>query len=242
MSEQENEIISFLMIGQSNMAGRGALNEVPPIRNQRCFMLRMGIWQHMSEPINPDVSVFEGKYRSGISLAASFADEYARYYNNNIGLIPCAVGNTQISQWQPGEILFDNAVMNARLAMRTSRLGGIIWHQGESDCKNFEPEKYAENLIFMVEELRRQLDAPDVPFIMGEISEKITEKWGLADNPPKMNRLLHGLKEKISCCEVASSKDLTLKDDGVHFDSVSCRELGKRYFEKYLDLHGIRKK
>lgn len=40
---------SFLMIGQSNMAGRGFIHEVPPIYNERIQMLRNGRWQMMAE-------------------------------------------------------------------------------------------------------------------------------------------------------------------------------------------------
>lgn len=83
---------SFLLIGQSNMAGRGDFGEVPEIINDRCFMLRNGRWQLMSEPINPDRAVFNPDFHSGVGLAASFADEYAKYFNDTIGLIPCADG------------------------------------------------------------------------------------------------------------------------------------------------------
>ena len=48
---------SFLIIGQSNMAGRGHLHEVKPIINERIVMLRNGRWQMMAEPINCDRSV-----------------------------------------------------------------------------------------------------------------------------------------------------------------------------------------
>ena len=141
-------IDSILMIGQSNMAGRGDFGEVPEICNSRCFMLRNGRWQPMSEPINPDRSIFKGDFRSGISLAASFADEYAKYFGQNVGLIPCADGGTNIDQWQPGSILFDNAVFNVKLAKRTSNLKGIIWHQGESDCHSDESlNDYSEKFI-----------------------------------------------------------------------------------------------
>ena len=70
---------SFLMIGQSNMAGRGDFDEVSEIVNAKCFMLRMGLWVDMSEPINPDRAMFGHKFHSGVGLAASFADECAKY-------------------------------------------------------------------------------------------------------------------------------------------------------------------
>ena len=37
-------IHSFLLIGQSNAAGRGFKNEVEPIENKRIFVLRNGRW------------------------------------------------------------------------------------------------------------------------------------------------------------------------------------------------------
>ena len=73
--ELNNEIESFLMIGQSNIAGRGEFGEVEAIENDDCFMLRMGLWEKMSEPINPDAPIYCEDFHSGISLAASFADE-----------------------------------------------------------------------------------------------------------------------------------------------------------------------
>jgi hypothetical protein len=134
LQTQGGEIYSFLMIGQSNMAGRGEFADVEPINNPNCRMLRMGRWQKMSEPINPDRKIFsKGSFHSGIGLAASFADQLATENECQIGLIPCADGGTRLSQWMPGEILFDHAVMMTKLAMRTSRLAGILWHQGESD-------------------------------------------------------------------------------------------------------------
>lgn len=41
---------SLLLIGQSNMAGRGYLSDVPAIYNENIEMLRNGRWQMMAEP------------------------------------------------------------------------------------------------------------------------------------------------------------------------------------------------
>ena len=129
IQETTNQIDSFLMIGQSNMAGRGEFSEVDPLLNPSCFMLRMGRWQKMSEPINVDRGVFEYRPRSGVSLGASFADGVAKATGKQVGLIPCADGGTSLSQWMPGEILYDHAAFMTKLAMRNSKLCGILWHQ-----------------------------------------------------------------------------------------------------------------
>lgn len=236
INECNDRIVSFLMIGQSNMAGRGELKDVDPIKNRMCYMLRMGRWQHMSEPINPDRTNIASKFRSGVSLAASFADELTKANQISVGLIPCADGGTKISEWQPGSILFEHAVMMTKLALRTSELGGIIWHQGESDCRDFDRATYRKLFLNTMSELRKELNAEGLPLIIGEISEEISSEWDVGDGPQKLNRLLRELKSEIPCCEIASAKGLTLKEDGLHFDSHSCRELGIRYFQKYKQL------
>ena len=101
-TEHKDEIHSFLMIGQSNMAGRGDLGTVPRINNPQCFMLRMGRWQAMREPINPDRSIYDGTFRSGISLGASFADKAANTLGCKVGMIPCADGGTKIDSLVAG--------------------------------------------------------------------------------------------------------------------------------------------
>ena len=231
----ENTICAFLMVGQSNMAGRGDFGEVEPIENPDCFMLRMGRWQPMSEPINPDRAIFDNRFHSGVGLAASFADELARYSNRKIGLIPCADGGTKIEQWQPGEILFEHAVMMAKLAMRTSRLCGIIWHQGESNCDNFDGAEYRRLFLNTMTSFRKELGAENLPIIIGEISEHIAPEWGLS-HFSHMNVVLHDLQGELPLCGIASAENLILKEDGIHFDSRSLRELGKRYFKQYIKI------
>ena len=229
------DLKSFLMIGQSNMAGRGEFADVTPIDNFRCYMMRNGRFLRMSEPVNPDRPIFGIKFHSGTSLAASFANELANEKKCRVGLIPCADGGTYIDEWQPGEILYEHAVFMTKLAMKNSTLSGILWHQGESDCETDELlYSYKEKLKKLAASLRRDLGCPDVPFIVGELSEKTT--WDFARRVPEFNSRLYEAAEEIPNCAVVSSHGLELKPDGIHFNAVSLREFGKRYFEKYKEL------
>ena len=234
----ENDVIrSFLMIGQSNMAGRGDIADVPPIRNPLCHMLRMGRWQKMSEPINPDRAIFEWRYRSGVGLAASFADEVANRDGEKVGLIPCADGGTMLSQWMPGELLYDHAVMQTRLAMRTSRLSGILWHQGESDCRgDFSAEQYKEDFIKMITSLKKDVGVTDIPVIIGELSHSYGEQHGMGELPEILNGVFYEIAKELPNCSVVSSEGLNMKADGLHFDSASLRIFGRRYANAYFDL------
>ena len=231
-------IKSFLLAGQSNMAGRGTIGEVPPIHNAKCHMLRNGLWQPMSEPINPDRAIFEGTFRSGVGLSASFADEFAKDRGEDVGLIPCADGGTMISQWMPGETLFDNAVMQTRMAMRTSEFAGILWHQGEQDCRPERIACYKERLITVLNGFRKALNAEKLPIIMGELTLIFPPDVTPDDHPAQINRIIHEVADELPYCAVASSEGLTLKEDWIHFSSASYREFGKRYYAAYRSVVG----
>ncbi len=136
-------------------------------------MLRNGRWQKMSEPINPDRSILEGKFHSGISLGASFADAIAKALNCKVGLIPCADGGTDIDDWKEGGVLYRHALIMARLALETSTLSGIIWHQGESDCSSEEKAKNHKSKFYnVITALISDLGVGDLPVIIGELSSE----------------------------------------------------------------------
>ena len=233
---QDGEVDSILLIGQSNMCGRGIIGQVPPIDPEgKMFMLRNGRWQPMSEPINPDRQVFaksDVEFRSGVSLAASFAQEYAHAYDRKVGLIPCADGGTKLIEWQPGEILFDHAVMQAKLAQRSSKICGILWHQGESDSREpADVAAYAERFFCMLDAMVRALGLDEtVPVIVGEITLLTGKRWPLA---AEINGELHKIAASRPNMDIASAEGLTLSADGIHFDSASYRVFGRRYFEAY---------
>jgi hypothetical protein len=160
---------SILIIGQSNMGGRGFREEVPPINNERLFVLRNGRWRAMYVPVNPD------RLTSGINLVESFADAYAKEHNVDVGIIPCADGGTCLDQWQVGGLLFDHACYMAELASRTSAIAGVLWHQGESDCAEDRYPFYEEKLAVILRAFRRKLGLEDVPFLLGGLGDYLKD-------------------------------------------------------------------
>ncbi len=220
---------SFLLIGQSNMAGRGVLESVPKLSNDKIFMFRDGEWLPMEEPLHRD------KPEAGIGLSPAFADEFVKKTSEVVGLIPCAVGGTALSQWMPGEELYQNAVHVAKKAQETSTLAGVLWHQGEGDITNAELAKsYKERFMLMINTLKAELGISDVPVIVGELGEFLAKGEG------------HSHLETVNCAlrdiaatknfAIALAKGLVDKGDTLHFDAASLREFGKRYFEAYLKI------
>lgn len=157
---------SFLLIGQSNMAGRGFKHEVPPIYNERIMMLRNGRWQMMTEPIHFDRPV------AGVGLAASFAETWCKdHEGEKIGLIPCAEGGSSIDEWSRDGALFRHAINEAIFAKEDSEFTGILWHQGESDSQDGKYKEYDEKIRRLFHELRTELSVPNIPLVIGGLGD-----------------------------------------------------------------------
>lgn len=236
--DSDAPIYSFLMVGQSNMAGRGKLDGAPILSDSRCLTMRMGRWQAMTEPVNLDRSPFPGfGAQSGAGPAPRFAQLYAEIFDRRVGLIPCADGGTCIDQWAPGSILFDHAVFQAKLAMRTSKLSGILWHQGEADCKKMEDVlAYPEKFLCTMKAFLQQL-GEDLPIVIGELGRPELGFYSSdAQSLIEFNRRLPELAAQLPRCRVASSEGLPCQGDGFHFGTADIRKLGERYFEAYKSL------
>lgn len=231
-------IHSFLLIGQSNMAGRGLKEEVEPIPNDHIYVLRNGRWLPMYVPVNPD------RVTAGINLSESFAYAYLQDHPGvEVGLIPCADGGTSIGQWMPGDVLFDHAVMTAKLAQRSSKIVGILWHQGESDCSDEKRALYAGRFREMAARLREELNLQDVPMLVGGLGDFLANFVGstgsrvTADNYTKVNDILKSLAEEDPRVEFVSAEGLGDKGDNLHFSAKALREFGLRYYEAFKKLN-----
>ena len=134
----------FLLIGQSNMAGRGVVEEQDRVPIPRVFMLNKAMeWVPAVDPVHfdkPDIA--------GVGLARSFGKTLAfAAPDASIGLIPAAFGGTSLDEWKVGGKLYEEAVRRAKFAMRSGKLRGILWHQGEADAgKKETAASYRERL------------------------------------------------------------------------------------------------
>lgn len=223
---------SFLLIGQSNMAGRGFLSDAHEIDISHIYTLRNGRWQQMFRPINPD------RITSGVSLAESFAESYAKKHGKDVGLICCADGGTSLDQWQPGGVLFEHAVMQAKLAMRSSRLVGVLWHQGEADCSAENANTYPQRFENLMKTLRAELDMPDLPFILGGLGDFLPQRTFDADlqNYQQVNLALRLIAADDPMCAFAEAEGLLSNPDHLHFCADALYEFGLRYFAAFESL------
>ena len=222
-------IHSILIIGQSNMGGRGFKDDVEPIDNDGILVLRNGRWRPMYVPVNPD------RKTSGINLAESFADLYVKEKGVQLGIIPCADGGTCLDQWAVGGLLFDHACYMAKLAQRTSTIAAVLWHQGESDCDSSRYPFYEEKLLKIIDAFRERLGLYDVPFLLGGLGDFLKRfENPIFSNYVYVNEALRRVAKRRDRIGFVSAEELESNPDNMHFSARALREFGVRYYNEFL--------
>ena len=219
----------YLLVGQSNMAGRGKIALEDKVAVPRVLMLNKGNeWVSAVDPIHFDKTI------AGVSLGRTFGIEMAKSNKDvKIGLIPCAVGGTPIRRWQQHGDLYKVALKRAKLAQKDGVIKGILWHQGEGDSGKEETAKiYEAQLHAMVTAWRKDLAGENIPVVVGELGQffKRAKFKGTVD------AALKALPSKVKHAAWVSAEGLEHKGDVVHFNAAGYREFGKRYAEKMQAL------
>jgi hypothetical protein len=224
--EAPNSMQLFLLVGQSNMAGRGKVEPQDEVTHPRIWMLNKDLkWTLAKDPLHFDKPI------AGVGLASEFARVLAKSSPDiNIGLIPCAVGGTNLDQWSnPRGTLYKDAIMRAREALNNGKLAGILWNQGESDSAPARVETYPARLSALFAQFRKDLDAPNVPIIVGEIGR-------FRPDQDAFNAMLPNAVAQIPNSALVSAEGLEDKGDKLHFGSAALRTFGQRYAAEYLKL------
>jgi hypothetical protein len=228
----------FLLVGQSNMAGRGVVTAADKVPNPRVLMLNQaGQWVPAIDPMH-----FDKPTVVGVGLGRTFGIAVAEATPGvTIGLIPCAVGGSPIDVWRPGAFYeptkshpWDDAMRRAKSALRDGTLRGILWHQGESDSNAELAPNYEAKLHDLIARLRAELNAPDVPFIAGQLGRFADSPW--TQFRQQVDQAHQNLPAKVPRTGFVTSEGLKHKGDKVHFDADSYREFGRRYAEAFLKL------
>lgn len=215
----------FLLIGQSNMAGRGKPEAQDKATDAGIWMLgKEKQWTLARAPIHFD------KPAAGVGPGHQFARTLkAKEPGANIGLIPAAMGGSSLDQWKVGGKLYNDAVERAREAMKHGKLKGILWHQGESDSKPEKIASYPGRFAAMIAQLRTDLGAENVPVVIGELVYS-------RDASAEFNKTIPTISAAVPNSGWVSAKGLTDKGDKLHFSAEGARTLGERYAAKFLEL------
>ena len=228
----------YLLIGQSNMAGRGKMADAPRIATDRVYKFGTnGTWEVATPPVHWDGG--RGGFGPGLPFGRAMADAKPGV---TIGLVPCAVGGTSLSHWMPHNgVCYTNALAKTRLALASGgRLKGVIWHQGEADSWNERTSgNYGKRIGILVRQLRKEFGDPNLPFVGGEVAPFYSvsiERKGGTSFVSAVNAQERAALAALPATGYVTAEGLKHGDGGdiVHFEPSSAAELGRRYAAEML--------
>ncbi|KAI5072289.1 hypothetical protein GOP47_0012395 [Adiantum capillus-veneris] len=245
----------FILSGQSNMAGRGGVESkhykdgsvlkewdhvVPPECDAEkgsiwCLNGKLD-WVEACEPMHHDIDL--GKV-CGLGPGLVFAASVLRQWKGlkesppSIGLVPCAIGGTQIKEWEKGSKLYEQMIHRAKYAIANSgTIKALLWYQGESDtCSSINVKEFPQRLKSLFMNIRRDLQNDELPIIQVGITAK---------HHPHPEWL-----EEVRCAQMAvnlpgvyyvDANGLALLEDNIHLTMHSQVQLGKWLADCYLNL------
>ena len=229
----------YLVIGQSNTAGRGLIEAQDNIALSGVDLLNAsGAWEAARGGMNRYSTIKKATAYQGVNYSYTFGKVMNQITGKQIGIVCNAQGGTNISQWAVGGTFYNEAVARTRQALNAGgELKGILWHQGEANRNS--TSTYLNSLNTIVTALRNEFG--NVPLIAGQLSQDRDDD----NDNDNFNNMMEGISSVISSSDYAESVGLTTNADGLesgseidetHFDNYSQRILGRRYATKALEL------
>lgn len=232
----------WLLAGQSNMQGLGSLGKPhKPLAQVRAFYLN-DEWDVARDPLHTLWCAVDAVYggKPGmprepaptdrvVGPGVSFGHCLWRRCGEPQGLLPCALGGTAISDWDParirqaGKSLY--GAMLRRVRKNGGRVAGVLWYQGCSDAEAAKAPFFARRTSRFIEALRSDLGNPLVPVVLVQIARdhflRDPAPWNSIQEQQRL------LAERIYRCSLVPTIDLAV-DDPVHIAAADQRRLGKR--------------
>ncbi|KAL7116988.1 hypothetical protein ACP275_03G042400 [Erythranthe tilingii] len=229
----------FILAGQSNMSGRGGVVNgtwdgfVPPECRPNPMIRRLRsdlTWEEAREPLHKDVDVNK---TCGIGPGMAFSNWVLErdLGLGVVGLVPCAVGGTDISRWSRGGSLYNQLLHRARAAMHGGGglIRAILWYQGESDTENLEDAKlYKGRLEKFFADVRSDLMSPMLPVIQVALA---SGQGSYVDIVRKAQ-----LEIELPNVRCVDAKGLPLEPDGLHLSTAGQVQLGRMLADAFLQI------
>ncbi|MHC4529795.1 MAG: sialate O-acetylesterase, partial [Planctomycetota bacterium] len=220
----------YLLIGQSNMAGRAAIPPGDKGPMEGCFMLdRENRWLPASNPLNRYSTIISNTSNQRLNPGYMFAKTMRQNDPNiSIGLICNARGATSIEKWMPGTRYYTEAIKRVKAAAPSGVFKGVLWHQGEG---NYTDTEYLVKLKKLIGQMREDIGDESMFFVAGGICESDKSPGGKL-----VNAQLARLGNEVAMTGYASSEGLDTFDGKWHFGPDEMKILGRRYAEAVIKL------
>ena len=249
--QAEEPALVFLLAGQSNMGGHAKGPAPEAYRGQPANVLffEAGDFRTLG-PRDYDSGAVLRKGDKGIGRfgpEVSFGHEIAKAFpRRTIILVKLGPGGTPLAgQWTPEVrgLHYDKLLEEYRAATKGRHVvpAAVIWAQGTADAMNEEAARaYGANLKLLVERLRKDLSAPDLPFLYSSYAPDEAIDEATLQKRPFLKQVVAGYAETArlvpGMARVSRTGLTTLGGDDPHYDAAGQIEFGRRYAAVCLEL------
>jgi hypothetical protein len=182
----------------------------------------------------------------GRGLPADSDPTYAhksQLYHALLGDLDSSSGTQELAY--PDEVTrLDNAIARLEADGLDYELAGFLWMQGENEASGSAAFDYEGLLTGFISDLREDLGAPSLPFVIGRISDNLYASNG-GPIPAGGDDQIDAVREaQVAVADAdpevewVDTDDLDARpNDAWHFSSEAYQTLGQRMADAYIALH-----
>lgn len=177
-----------------------------------------------------------------------FAERLNQVLDVPVGIINCSWSGSRIEGWLPREIVKDYKNVDLSKAEFSNRrhfhagvptimyngmlrplmnytIKGILWYQGEANVK--EHACYADRMVTLVNQWRKDWGLGDLPFYMAEIAP--FEYAGKGEAAAFLREAQYTAVARLPNCGIICTNDLVYPDERKQIHPCQKREVGDRF-------------
>ncbi|KAK2445641.1 putative carbohydrate esterase [Trifolium repens] len=224
------------------MAGRGGVTNdtttgvttwdgvVPPECNPSSSIIKLNAhlkWVEAHEPLHEDIDTLK---TNGVGPGMVFANSVLEKISEIglVGLVPCAIGGTNISEWEKGKVLYNHMMKRVKVSLNDGgSVRALLWFQGESDTVSLrDAQSYQTKVHKFFLDVRNDLQSPMLPII----------QVALASGSGPYIEIVRQAQMGIDLLNLKTvdAKGLPLQPDGLHLSTPAQVDLGKMMADAFL--------
>jgi hypothetical protein len=248
----------YVFAGQSNMVGKDTMASELPLISPSAAVAPPGVlfWGPVADfptmwgPLKAPTEILQPRRHQGFGPEIGAAPLLARRHpGSTIAVVKFASSGTSLYRdWRPGIKggLYERMIARVRRASEQLRGGkdapiriaGFFWMQGESDSERLQAAKaYEANLASFVRAVRRDLDSPSLPFVIGMITDLRRESRAHFQYSDVVRRGQGNVVKSVPNAYLVSTDDLERSpEEHVHFSSRGTFDLGRRFVKADFPL------
>ncbi|MDB5051048.1 MAG: hypothetical protein JWO30_4119 [Fibrobacteres bacterium] len=244
----KEKFVVYILIGHSNMAGVDLSHSDPvSIPNGWNYPVASKQWVLAKEPVNNKSAGLSGNGCAGPgmpfikAMAAAYPDYYFGVVTNASLSATCRGLNTgnnssgldpSDNRYWDSTYLYDQIITSAKAVQKDAMIGGILCMLGTVDATRTNStvcKAFSDDIASLAKFFRRDLNLPNLPFIMGEYEAGASGSFATTLPLPAIIRdQIVLVPSKLPFSATVNSVGIQMLDDHHYTGNVGQQEFAKR--------------